>query len=125
MIGDKIKKLRESRNWTIRVLAEKIGVTQGMIPRYESGKASPRGDVIQSIADAFGIPLSDLLDEKTPISLVSEKYDPRKFERALADARQLDEHTKTIVALLIDEFIEKKKLKDYRNGVIHLNDKLK
>lgn len=123
MLGEKIKKLRTSRNWTTRALAERIGTAQGMIPRYESGEAVPRAGVIEKLAKAFGVPLADLVNEK-PVELTGEKFDAKRFERSIIDLRQLDEHSKTLVSLLIDELIEKKKLKDYHAAVNQMSNKL-
>lgn len=124
MIGEKIKQLRISRNWTTRALAEKIGTAQGMIPRYESGDAIPRSAIVQKIAKAFDVPISDLLDEK-PVVLTGAKFDAKRFERSILDLRQLDEKSKTLVSILIDELIEKKKLKDFKSAIDKMNQDLK
>lgn len=111
-LGNKLKDLRISRNWTTRELAEKIGVSQGMIPRYESGEATPRHDVVTKLAEVFDVSLNDLLEIK-PVSITGLPFDAKRFEHSITDLRRLDERSKMLVQTLIEELVEMKKYKDY------------
>lgn len=116
MIGNKIKELRIARGWTTRAFAEHLGITYAMVHRYESGQSMPRPRTQERIAKIFGITLAEL-NNTEPIKLSSVKFDAKSFEQALVDCRQLDEETKTIINLLINEFLEKKKLKEYKSKI--------
>lgn len=60
MLGEKIKRLRESREWTQAELARKVGVTKSAISTYELGMRTPSADVVCGFAKAFGV-LADYL----------------------------------------------------------------
>lgn len=60
-IGKRIIELREERNWTSLDLAEHSKVSQSTISKIENGKTSPRLDSLVKIANAFHMPLVDLL----------------------------------------------------------------
>lgn len=51
-----LKALRKSRNLSQIELAEKSGVSQGMISRMERGTANPTLDVIEAVAGALCVP---------------------------------------------------------------------
>ena len=60
-IADRIKQLRQKRQWTQDELAEKIGIKQKQISTYERGVNSPSTDFPIKIADAFGVTLEFLV----------------------------------------------------------------
>lgn len=61
-IGEKIKSKRKALNLTQLELAEKIGLTESSISRYESGKiATMPTSTVNKICDVLGIEPSELL----------------------------------------------------------------
>ncbi len=56
----KIKAARESAGLTIRALAEKTGLSTATIQYAESGKAVPRVNTLEKIANACGVAIADL-----------------------------------------------------------------
>lgn len=62
--GDKIRKLREQRNWAQSELAKKAGMSLRTVQYYESGKRYPqRRDVYNTLADIFDVDINYLLTE--------------------------------------------------------------
>lgn len=112
MFSKTIKNLRESRNWSIRELGERSDIAFTMISRYEKGTAFPKGKSLEKLAKALNVSVKDLTGE-APVKFTQKNFDARKFERSISDARLLDEHTKTFLTVLIEELVEKKKLKDF------------
>jgi transcriptional regulator with XRE-family HTH domain len=55
MLGEKLKKLRESKNISRKELGEVIGVTDKTIGKYERGEVNPSEDVIVKISDYFNV----------------------------------------------------------------------
>lgn len=51
-IGENIKQYRQKAGLSLRALAEKCGVDYSTLSRYESGKTTPRYDVLKKIARA-------------------------------------------------------------------------
>jgi len=57
----RIKELREKRRWSQGELAEKSGVSRGIIVRLESDKdVTTTTDTLKAIADAFGVSIKYL-----------------------------------------------------------------
>jgi transcriptional regulator with XRE-family HTH domain len=63
MIGEKLRKLRKERGWTQKTLEEKTGVAQRNISSYESGKLQPSARTLRKFADAFEVPVEELVGE--------------------------------------------------------------
>lgn len=59
-IGDKIRVLREKRDWTQTDLAEASGLPQSHISRLEAGKHSPSNVTLKKIAKALRISVHEL-----------------------------------------------------------------
>lgn len=64
--ADILKKERESRGLTQEELAKKLDVSKATISLYESGDRYPSLDVLHKIAEVLEIPLSAILELKTP-----------------------------------------------------------
>ena len=54
-IGERIKEIRQEKNMTQKELGEKCGLADSAIRRYELGKANPKKETIQKIANALNI----------------------------------------------------------------------
>lgn len=119
MIGTKIKELRLSRNWTTRGFAEQLGVAHAMVGKYENGQSTPRPEMLERIAKLFNVTIAELTNSK-PIKITGVRFDAKRYEQSLKDSRQLDEDSKTLINLMIDELLEKKKLKDYKAKIEQL-----
>lgn len=61
-IGKFISELRKEKNLTQEQLAEKIGVTQKSVSRWETGKNMPDISILQPLAAELGVTVSELLD---------------------------------------------------------------
>ncbi len=59
--GAVIKQLREKNNMTQLQLAEKLGVTDKTISKWETGKGYPDITLLEPIADAFRISVTELI----------------------------------------------------------------
>lgn len=53
---------RIKRNLSQRELADKIGVSQQAVAKWENGSSKPTLDNVQNIADALDVSLTDLFD---------------------------------------------------------------
>ena len=66
-IGEKIKKLRSRDNITQEQLAEKLGVTNQAVSKWESGGGYPDIEYVVSIADYFKVTTDYLLGHSTDL----------------------------------------------------------
>ena len=64
MFGQRVKKLRDERGWTQQELADRAGLTKDTISNHETGKRrDPPLSAVRALATAFGVPVTELLDE--------------------------------------------------------------
>lgn len=64
--GEKLKYWRTNKNFTQKNLAEKIGIAQQTINRWENGTAIPKSRNITQLAIALNIPVTSFWDESLP-----------------------------------------------------------
>lgn len=65
-LGHRIRHFRTGAGLTLDRLGEAVGIAGSQLSLIENGKREPRLTVLQSIGDALGIPLSDLLEASPP-----------------------------------------------------------
>ncbi|EKM5717245.1 XRE family transcriptional regulator [Enterobacter cloacae] len=75
-IGNKIRRLRQSRGISLNELSKLSGVSKGALSKLESGSSSPRVDTLDAIATSLRLPVGDLLSGSSRIYPCFEKYRP-------------------------------------------------
>jgi transcriptional regulator with XRE-family HTH domain len=65
-VGEKLRSFRKERGLSIRVLAERAGLSPNTISLIENNSASPTVTTLYSIANVLDIPLSAFFIEKEP-----------------------------------------------------------
>ena len=63
-IGERIKRIRESKNYTQEHLASKLGISQNSYSKIETGGVKITTDRLKQIAEIFEIPVEQLLNEE-------------------------------------------------------------
>ena len=63
-IGDRIRELREDKQWTQKQLAEASQLNEVQIRRYENNQSLPRDAQLIKIANALGVDKEELFKEK-------------------------------------------------------------
>ncbi|OIH97229.1 XRE family transcriptional regulator [Curtobacterium sp. MCBA15_001] len=63
LLGERLQHLRTERRWSLTELAEASGVSRAMINRVERGVSSPTATILGRLSGAFGMTISQLLDE--------------------------------------------------------------
>jgi len=66
-VGDKVRKFREARGWTIKELAERADLTPNGVSRIELHYRSPGADTVVKLADALGVEPGDLFPKGGPL----------------------------------------------------------
>jgi putative transcriptional regulator len=59
--GERVTALRRERGWTQQALADKVGIDQPFMSKIEADKFDPGMKLVSSVAKAFGVTLSKLL----------------------------------------------------------------
>ena len=55
MIGDKLKQLREQRDYSQGYVADTLGISRVNYNRYENNNREPDGETLKRIADFFNV----------------------------------------------------------------------
>lgn len=100
-IGNFIAAKRREKNLTQEQLADRLGVSNKTISKWENGKCMPDYSVIELLCKELGITLAELLDgeEKEPNSI--RVYDEEQVKSLLGKIQHLEKkHTYTIGAIL-------------------------
>lgn len=90
-LSEQIRQARKSRGLTQAQLAERLGMSEMTVRRWETNQRSPRMEEIQRIAETLSIPADKLIsDADTPSREHSDTVNSLKNVSALKD----DEATK-------------------------------
>jgi len=95
-VGYKLKKIRSERNITQAQLAEKAGVSAGLIGQIESGKVEPSIKTLEKIAAALSISPCIFVSEEDEVSSLIKTMNPSVRE-LLKDAK-----VRSVLELLAD-----------------------
>lgn len=83
-----IRHFRRNKGWTQEQLANAVGVKRAVISKYESGMVSPSYNMVQKIAAALDIPVTELVGDEGRV--IDEKMLDEELDRAFF--YKLDEH---------------------------------
>lgn len=107
-VARNIKKYRAKKGMTLKELAEKVGITEATMQKYEAGNIkSITMDMFYKIADALGIPSENLSEWED-----GEHEEYRKQRRIDEESKLLKKYNmlskghKRAVRTLIDSLIE-------------------
>lgn len=65
--GERLKTYRKAKGYTQQELAEKIGVSDKTVSRWESDGGYPDVPTLVPLAQALGVTVDELLDDKKPV----------------------------------------------------------
>ncbi|WP_303189103.1 helix-turn-helix domain-containing protein [uncultured Clostridium sp.] len=103
-IGNKIKSIRQSQGLSREQLAEKLNVTKYAIINYEQGQRGASIKILNKIAEALGVPLSEILGTNATTNDIGNKIISAQSlnnisHEELAEKTGIDEkHLRTIKA---------------------------
>ena len=89
ILGDNIRTLRIEKGWTQVYLADRLQITAPFLAQIESGKRGTSLELVESVADLFGIPIASLFLEQITNYAESKSY-VRDLELKIAE-KQLQE----------------------------------
>jgi transcriptional regulator with XRE-family HTH domain len=132
MTGQKLRLLREFRNYSQEYIAEKLGITQNAYSRIENNQTKITAERLGRLATILNIPPLELLSDKEPVIHFS---DPSHNNQAPAKEdhwKEMIESTRQLYGQVIcskDEriaFLENEihALRKERDRIIHLIEKL-
>ena len=108
--GEKIKKLRNEKNWTQDFVANRLNISSPALSRYESGTCEPKDlALVSEFAKLYNVTTDYLLglsDEKETVSTQSNDQRLVAFYEGYND---LDEADKDVLMATFDAFIKARK----------------
>lgn len=102
IIGEFIKEQRALKNLTQKQLAEKLGVTDKAISRWETGKGVPDVSLLIPLSNALEVSVHEiLLGEKIEEEKKIEKYEETIVNTLTTNKKQISSLHKIIYALFV------------------------
>jgi len=102
ILGERIRELREARDWSVRELAKNLKVSAPFLSDIELGRRHPSEDVLERIASALGTTAADL-----------SNYDPRPPVQELKRIAAKDPAMGFALRKIVDEEIDSDELLDF------------
>lgn len=104
--GNRLRKIREARNLSLRDLAARVGIEFAQISRYERGQALPNIESLLALSDTLEIDVNILLRGESPND---RQPDPIELDLPLLerfrDLQKLPKRDRDAVILLIDSVL--------------------
>ena len=79
MTGKFISQKRKEKNLTQEQLAEKLGVSNKTVSKWETGKCMPDYSVVKSLCDELGITVAELMDGEEAEEKSVRTYDDEQI----------------------------------------------
>lgn len=104
-LGERLKKLRQERDWSQAELAQRLGIHQKQISGYERGVHVPATELLIRMAELFNVSLDYLaFDNREEVRRI--QVADRELLLKLQEIDQLSETDKATVKAVLDTFIK-------------------
>ena len=110
-LGQKIRDIRKSKNWTQKELANQLGMTTAQIGRWEQDHVTPRSRNLQDLARVFGISEDEFENLKPAASLQLIDEDPELLE-IVTQINILNPEQRKALKLVLHSMVTCQKLQD-------------
>ena len=100
-IGKFILKKRKEKNLTQEQLAEKLGVSNKTISKWETGKCMPDYSVIKNLCEELEITIAELMDGEETEEKSVRTYDEEQIMDLLRRTQELEKQKKLIYGVLL------------------------
>lgn len=100
-IGNFIEKKRKELNLTQAQLAEKLGVSNKTVSKWENGKCMPDYGVIQPLCAELGVTVSELMDGEEQAQDSIRAYDDEQILDLIKRTQTLESQRETLVGIIL------------------------
>ena len=101
MTGKFISQKRKEKNLTQEQLAEKLGVSNKTISKWETGKCMPDYSVIKNLCEELEITIAELMDGEETEEKSVRTYDEEQIMDLLRRTQELEKQKKLIYGVLL------------------------
>lgn len=102
-LGRRIVHLRKQKNWNQRELAEKLGVSQRQLVKWELNQVEPRPSSIATLAEVLGTTPEELV--AAPIATTASKLEDEELRELLDYIPKLDPQRLEALKLMLKDMI--------------------
>jgi len=106
-LGDRIKRLRQERNWSQAQLAQRLNLHQKQVSGYERNVHVPSVDVLIRLAELLNVSLDYLAFENRDDARSATQIADRELLRKMEEVDKLPEADKSAIKAVLDSFILK------------------
>ena len=100
-IGNFIEKKRKEQNLTQAQLAEKLGVSNKTVSKWENGKCMPDYGVIQPLCTELGVTVSELMDGEEQAQDSIRAYDDEQILDLIKRTQALESQRETLIGIIL------------------------
>ena len=100
-IGGYIARKCKEQNLTQEQLAEQLGVSNKTISKWENGKCMPDYSIIQTLCDALGVTLPELMDGEDAADSSVRVYDDAQVLDLLCRTQELERQKGILYGLVL------------------------
>lgn len=101
IIGKFISQKRKEKNLTQEQLAEKLGVSNKTISKWETGKCMPDYSVIKNLCEELEITVAELMDGESSEGKSVRTYDDEQIMDLLKKTQELEKQKNTMSGTLL------------------------
>lgn len=103
-IGSYIAKKRREKNLTQEQLAEKLGVSNKTISKWENGKCMPDYSIIEQLCKELSVTLSELMDGEDAAEDSGRVYDDEQILDLLRRTQELERQKNILYGIILIAF---------------------
>ena len=92
---------RREKNLTQEQLAEKLGVSNKTVSKWETGKCMPDYSVVKSLCDELGITVAELMDGEEAEEKSVRTYDDEQIMDLLRRTQELEKQKNVLYGILL------------------------
>jgi len=112
-LGERLRLLREKKDWTQKQAADIFGITSGALSNYERNKRTPDIHTLKNIAEVYGTTMEYIIDGKPVATDNPHMREDHKFYgmenmigfdcvKLLYEIGKLDEDEQKLMLLLLE-----------------------
>ena len=99
--GRFIAQKRKEKNLTQEQLAEKLGVSNKTISKWETGKSMPDYGIVKSLCEELGITINELIDGEESKGKSIQAYDDERIMDLLRRTQELEKQKNLLYGILL------------------------
>ena len=99
--GKFISKKRKEKNLTQEQLAEKLGVSNKTISKWETGKCMPDYGIVKSLCEELEITIAELMDGEESEEKSVQAYDDEQIMDLLRRTQELEKQKNLLYGILL------------------------